>query len=200
MAVNAIVARGLIPVMYRNGAPYAGASRTYYVPSSYGTALYVGDPVIIVTASAESIGIPTVGIATAGGGAFMIGSVTNIGQAGDPIVPMTRDQPVYHPASTAGYVQVADDPFLLFEIQENGSGGAMGIGAAGRNADLVAGSGSTVTGFSGWQLASNTLATTSTLQLRILYPVVRADNDPTTTNAKWLVAINNHAMTRTTGV
>lgn len=194
---NPNATHGLIPSAYRNGAPYAGASRTYYVPSSYASNIFVGDPVIISTSSAESIGIPSVTLATAGGSAFILGVCTAIGQAGDPVVPMTRDLPTYHQASTAGYIQVADDPFLLFECQENGT---MGIGAVGRNVDMVAGSGSTVTGYSGWTLNSSTLATTSTLQMRVIYPVVRADNDPTSQYADWLVAINNHAMTRLTGV
>ncbi len=89
---------------------------------------------------------------------------------------------------------VADDPNLLFEVQEDadgaGTGAPMGVGVVGRNASLIAGTGSAVTGWSGWQLDSSTMNTTDTLQLRIVAPVLRADNDQTLAKANWLVSIN----------
>ena len=194
---NISIARGLIPVRYRSGAPYNGGYNTYFVPASDATAIFIGDPVKPVTASADANGIPTVTIATAAGGAFVLGAVVGIVSAGDPVIAQTRDKTVFRPASTAAYVLVADDPELLFEIQENGT---MGVLAGSRNADLVAGVGSTNSGYSGWQLASSTLNTTNTLQLRILRPVERADNDPVSTSAKWLVSINLHAARNLTGV
>lgn len=197
---NANIARGLVPVAHMSGAPYNGAARLYYVPSTYGTALFVGDPVIIVTASSDANGIQTVQRATAAGGAYMIGAMVGVASAGDPPVVNTFDRFTYHAASTAGYILVADDPDLLFEIQEDGDGGAMGVGAVGRNADLVSGTGSTTSGYSGFQLDSSTLATTATLQLRIVEAVQRSNNDPTLTNAKWLVRINLHSLRNATGV
>jgi hypothetical protein len=67
-------------------------------------------------------------------------------------------------------------------------------GASGRNADLVAGSGSTVTGLSGWQLDSSTLATTNTLQLRVIQALQETDNQVASANAKWLVKLNLSQM------
>lgn len=197
---NANLARGFMPAMHRNGAHWNGAYRVYYVPSTYNTALYIGDPVIIVTASTETLGIPIVGIATAGGGAYAIGSVVGVMTGGNPAVPVLQSSNVYHPASTAGYVAVADDPDLLFEAQEDGLGGAMGIGCVGRNVDMIAGTGSTTSGYSGWMLDSSTLQTTATLQMRIVYPVIREDNDPTLTLAKWLVSFNLHSLRNTSGI
>jgi hypothetical protein len=194
---NANIPRGLVPVRHRNGAPYNGAANVYYVPASYGTALFVGDPVKTVTDSADGNGIQTVAAASAGD--TIIGAVLSLGFGGDPAIPVLRDSGRHHAASTEGYVLVVDDPEILFEIQEDGIGGAMGVGAVGRNADLVAGSGSTVTGWSGFQLDSNTLATTAAT-LRIIAAVLRADNDPTLTNAKWLVSIFEHQMLAATGV
>lgn len=197
---NANIPRGLIPVAYRNGAPWNGKARRYYVPSTYGTALYVGDPVINVTAASDAFGIPTVARATAAGGNYILGAMVGVVSAGNPVVAVTRDMPLYHQASTAGYILVADDPDLLFEVQEDGVGGAMGIGAASRNVDLISGTGSTTTGYSGFLLDSNTLATTATLQMRIVEPIEREDNDPTLTYAKWLCSINLHQHIRTTGI
>src|SRR3990167_8968541 len=184
---NVNLARGLIPVRYISGAPYNGAANVYYVPSTYATALYRGDPVIHVTDASDTNGVPTVARATAAGGNYMIGVMIGVVAHGEPPANVLATDPIYHAASTAGYILVADDPYLLYEIQEDSVGGVMTVGAAGRNADLVAGTGSTVTGYSGFQLDSSTLATTNTLQLRIRRPVERADNDPTLDYAKWLV-------------
>jgi hypothetical protein len=192
--------RGLVPVRHANGAPYNGAGNIYYVPDTYDTALYIGDPVIPVTDSSDANGVPTVARATAGATNYAIGAIVAVMNGGDPAVPVTRDSPRYHPASTAGYVLVADDPDVLFEAQEDGAGGAMGVGAVGRNVDLIAGTGSNYTGYSGWQLDSNTLGTGNTLQMRIVAAVERADNDATLTNAKWLVKFNLHSLRNLTGV
>jgi hypothetical protein len=197
---NANIARGFIPVCSRDGRPYSGASRVFHVPASYGTALFVGDPVIHVTDASDANGIPTVARATAGSGAYMVGVMVGVVAAGDPPVAVTRDLTVYHPASTLGYIMVATDPDLLFEAQEDSVGGVMTVGAAGRNADFIVGTGSTVTGYSGCMIDSNTLNTTATLQFRIVAPVERADNDPTLDYAKWLVSINLHSYRNTTGV
>lgn len=164
---NANIARGLIPVRYRSGQAWSGAANLYYVPSTYGTALFIGDPVIIVTDSSDAQGVQTVQRATAAGGAYTIGPITAMASAGNPMVTVTRDMPRYHLASTAQYVLVADDPDLLFEIQEDSVGGVMTVGAAGRNVDFIAGNGSTVSGFSGWMADSSTgNSTSNTLQDR----------------------------------
>jgi len=197
---NTDIARGLVPVSYRNGAPYNGAANVYYVPASDGTALFTGDPVAPVNAGSETKGIPTVTRATAAGGNYLMGSVVGIVSHGDPAVTVQFSTVNYRAASTEMYVLVADDPNLLFEIQEDGVGGAMGVGAPSRNVDMVAGTGSTATGWSGFELDSSTLDTTNTLQFRIHRPVDRVDNDSTLTNAKWLVSINLHHFNYTTGI
>jgi hypothetical protein len=203
---NANTPKGLFPVSYAWGAPYAGAARVYYVPVGNLTALYFGDPLLGVTNSSDANGVPTMEIAGAGGGTYVGGVFGGIANnAGLLTIPLLQSQPVYLPATTAAYIYVIDDPFVLFEIQEDsvgggGTGGAMVVGAGGRNADLVAGTGSTVTGFSGWQLDSDTLQTTSTLQLRIIEAVQSVDNQAGIPYAKWLVKINLHQMLNPTGI
>lgn len=194
--------RGLIPVRHRNGAPYTGSGNIYYVPASYATALFIGDPVIGVTTGSDGKGIPTIQRATAAGGNFLLGSVVGFISAGDPPVTRTQDKTVYRPASTESYVLIEDDPDVIFEIQEDSVGGNMGAGAPGRNVDLIAGAGSTITGYSGWMADSSTLQTTNTLQLRIMAAVQRADNDVADAGGfgKWLVAINLHSQRNLTGV
>lgn len=191
---------GLRPYAYASGAPYNGAVQTYYVPVGNATALYFGDPVIVLNASADANGVPAVGIATAAGGAYVTGVfVGRTNNAGQTTVTLQSNQTPYLPVSTEAYVMIADDPNLVFAIQEDSNGGAMVAGAASRNADLIAGSGSTVTSQSGWMLDSSTLNTTPTLQLRIMRMLQETDN-AVGAYAKWLVRLNLSSITRPTGV
>jgi hypothetical protein len=174
--------------------------RTYYVPVGNATALYLGDPVISITNSSDGNGVQAVVIATAGGGAQILGAFMGISNnAGLTPITLLQSQTPYLAASQAAYVYVTDDPTLLYWVQENG---AMVAGASGRNADLVAGSGSTVTSESGWQLASSTLNITSTLQMRIIEGLQKVGDTIPGTNGKWLVSINDgiHPWTAGTGI
>lgn len=183
---------GMRPVRHRNGAPYNGAANRYFVPASDGTALFLGDPVIIA-GSADADGIPTVTRATAAGGNYLLGSVV-------AVEPVTRDSTTYRAASEARYVWVADDPDLIFEMQEDAVGGALAVADVGLNADLIAGTGSTVTGLSAFQLDTSTKATTNTLQLRIMGFSQSVNNEVGNANAKVLVAINLHTLRNLTGI
>jgi hypothetical protein len=194
---NANVPRGLVPYRRTTGEPYNGAANVYYVPASVASNIFIGDPVTYLTNSADTSGIPGITLTTAGSSNNILGSMVGIVNGGEPIIPITRDLPIYHQASTAGYILVADDPDTLYEVQENG---AMVQGAPGRNVNLVSGSGSTITGISGWQLNSSTLNTTNTLQMKIIRGLEQADNLIGSTNAKWLCRINLNALTSTTGV
>ena len=193
---NANVARGLIPYRHYDGSVWNGSANVYYVPAAYGTALFIGDPVDIISSSNDANGIPAVKLATVG--SPLIGMVVGIVNAGEPIITVTRDLPIYHPASTAQYILVADDPTLLYQIQDDASAQATAPNLwPGKNANLVAASGSTTTGYSGWQLAASTVATTSTLDVKIIRPLTQADNiisnvANTNMNAKWLVKLNNY--------
>ena len=192
---NANVARGLIPYKYIWGAPYNGSFNIYYVPSSYATALFIGDPVDVVSGSNDANGIPAVQLATVG--SPITGVMVGIVDAGQPVIAVTRDLSPWHLASTNQYIAVADDPNLLHMVQDDASTQARAPSQwAGRNANLVSGSGSTNNGFSGWQLAASTVNTTNTLDVKIIMPLQQADNTISSTantnmNAKWLVKLNN---------
>lgn len=177
---NSNAPTGLTPRRYRNGAPWNGVCRTYYVPATDATPLFVGDPVIIA-GDGDTFGTPTVTRATAA-----TGRITGVVVGFRPSAPFP---PMSRAASTAGYVLVADDPELLFEVQEDSVGGALAATNIGQNISLVAGNGNAATGQSGWQIQSSTAATTNTLQMRIVEMEQRADN-VIGANAKWLCAIN----------
>jgi hypothetical protein len=191
---------GIRPYAYMSGAPYNGAVRTYYVPAGNSTALYFGDPVLNITNSSDGNGVQTVEIASAGASDYILGSFVGISNnAGVTTIPLLQSQTPYLPASTAAYIYVSDDPFLLYAVQEDSVGGALVSGASGRNANLVAGSGSTVTNQSGWQLQSSSLETTNTGQMRIIQMLQEIDNAQGV-NAKWLCKINLHPFLNLTGI
>lgn len=183
---------GLRPIMGLGGGRFTSSVQQCFVPATDGTALYIGDPVIFKgTASAD--GYPTVGIASAGGGAYVSGVV--VGISPDPLFPTT----LYRAASTARYLLV-EVGNVVFEIEEDGIGGALGLAGVSSNADLISGSGSAVTGLSGWLLDSSTSTTTNTLQLRVYGFVDRIGNDPTLVSAKVQVLINLRSYANTTGI
>lgn len=195
---NVNVARGLIPYRHWDGSVWNGSANIYFIPSSYATALFIGDPLDVISGSNDANGVPAVQAGTAGSplvGVFV--GIVSGGTASSYTTAVTRDLPIYHPASTAQYILVADDPTLLFWIQDDASSQARAPNQwAGRNASLVSGSGSTTTGYSGWQLQASSVATTNTLDLKIMRPLDQPDNTissvaNTNMNAKWLVKLNN---------
>lgn len=197
---NANVPRGIQPYAYAWGAPWGGAVRTYYVPVGNATALYLGDPVQLVTNSSDGNGVQTAEIATAAGGNYILGAfMGRSNNAGQATIPVLQSSRVYLPAGEAAYIYVSDDPFLLYWAQEDSVGGAMVSGASGRNVDLVAGAGNTGTAQSGWQLDSSTLAVTATFQMRIIELLQEVDNT-IGVNAKWLTKINLSTMLNPLGV
>lgn len=191
---------GLKPLAYASGGPYNGAVQVYYVPATNATPLFLGDPLALLDGSADANGVPAVGIAKAGGSGYIVGCFQGIANnAGQAVITLTQNETPYLPAGQAAYVYVADDPNLVFLVQEDSVGGALVAGAASRNVDLIAGAGSTVTSFSGWMLQSSTLATTATLQMRLLRAYQSPDN-AIGDQAKWLCRINLHSITNPAGV
>lgn len=198
--------RGFIPVKHVNGSPYSGQANIYYVPSSDGTALFVGDPVKLA-ADANAQGIQQVTKATAG--AAVLGVVVGvINTKFDPVAgqmsggSVSLDTPVYRPASTGQYVLVCDAPDVVYEVEAvTGSNASYSFAVAdvGLNADLATVAGSTVTGTSAAALNMATAAATATLQWKILGVVQRPDNEITGANTKVLVKINNAQLSAGTG-
>lgn len=188
---------GLRPVRFRGGAPYNGAFRAYYIPSSYGTALYIGDPVVktgtsntaVVTFPGGEYGIgtcPEINKATAGDANRMTGVIVGF-------APLPSDlSKQYNPASTERIAYVCDNPDVVFEIQADGAIPAASIGL---NAVFIyTHSGSTATGLSGVELdtTSDAPAADASNQMLILGAVNRPDNDTTLTHAKVEVMLINH--------
>lgn len=197
---------GLRPVQHRNGAPYSGACRPYYVQSDYATALYIGDPVVITGA------VNTAAVTAGGAGSFPVGALQSINKATVGANPITgvivgfastsQTSLTYNAASTERIAFVCDDPEVLYEIQCDGTWTPASVGL---NAALIyTHGGSTTTGRSGAELDSGTTtapATTAGLQLKVRGFVNREDNDMASANSKLLVQINNSTIaTATAGI
>lgn len=194
---NADTPFGLRPVGHPSGLSKARV-RAYYVPSSYATALFVGDPVVKTgtsnTAEAAVVGsgmmpvgsMPEVNKATAGDGNAITGVI--VGVAANPDGLSRR----YLPASTGGVVYVNDDPQTEFEIQADGTIAAAQVGL---NAVLIyTNTGDTDTGQSGAELdtSSDAPAADASNQLTILNVVPRTDNEAGSNFTKVRVRINAH--------
>jgi hypothetical protein len=169
--------------------------RTYFVPSSDATAVFVGD-LVKLAGSADGTGVATVIQAAAGDAC--IGVVTGIDQVKSVADANFSLYRLHRPASVGMYVSVCDDPMAVFEIQENNGGSGTAVTDVGNNANFIVGSGDTVTGLSGMQLNAATIATTATLPLKIMGFVQRPDNE-ISANGKLLVKINNHQLGSHTG-
>jgi hypothetical protein len=198
---NSNLPQGLRPI-HQNGTPWSGQGRLCAVPASQAGNIFLGDP-LVALGGTDAFGCPLVGIASAGAANPVLGVMLSImnGPSGSGFT-VTRDLPVYRQASIANYIFICDDPNALFVVQEDSVGGAVAASAAGfANANLVAGAGSTVTGFSGWQLQSSSVSSSAntTYQLKIV-GLARGPGNSIGTYADWVVRLNNPQLWSTTGV
>lgn len=193
---------GLAPVQYLSGTPWNGGGRVYCIPDTDDTNAYaIGDPVTLA-GSSDANGVPTITLATAGTGNAILGAI--VSGAGAMIYGgaygVPADSPIVIPATKtrAYYVLVADDPNIIFEVQEEATGTALAAADVGLNANLVAGANNGY--LSGWQLDRTTPGTGSTLQVKLMR-LAQVQNNAFGDYAKWWVKINNHVFaTGVTGI
>lgn len=189
---------GFSPVGYLNGAPWNGQARLYSIAANYGTALYIGDPVIS-SGTADANGVPGIQIGATTGA--LRGVIVGLGVSEGLMADPTNLDRVYRPASDTRvwYAMVADDPNIIFEVQEESNGTQLAATEVGLNTISKSGTGNGYV--SGWMIPSATGATpntTATLQLRLLGLARRPDN-AFGAYAKWLVQINVHELAHGTG-
>lgn len=180
---NASTPNGAVPVRTLTG-PYNGAANAYSTSSSDGTLLGIGDFVKIAGTSQTIGDVTYTDVTRAATGDVIVGVVTSV-------VPATRDSTVYRTASTATIVNVADDPQLLFEMQESAGGTSLTANDIGLNANFVVANASTTTGLSATTLDNSTEATTNTLDVKIV-GLANKPNNAVGESAKWIVKINRH--------
>jgi hypothetical protein len=188
---NANRPSGLSPVRMITGAPYNGQATLYSIDKDYTTALYIGDPVIS-SGTANDKGVQGITLAAVTGP--IRGVIVGLGTSQGLLANPSNLDITYRPgaATTADwYALVVDDPNVVFEVQEIGTGTPLTKAACGLNADLETGTGN---GFvSGWMVGNDNEAVTATLQVRLLGLAQRADN-AFGQYAKWEVLINAHEL------
>lgn len=195
---NANRPSGFTPVGYLNGSPWTGKARLYSIAANYGTALYIGDPVIS-SGTADANGVPGIAIANTTGAVrgVIVGLSKYEGMVGNP----SNLDITYRPASDPAvwYAMVADDPNIIFEVQEESNGTQLAATEIGLNTISKSGAGNGYV--SGWMIPSATGATpntTATLQLRLL-GLARKPNNAFGAYAKHLIQFNVHELAHGTG-
>lgn len=190
MVANPNTPMGLVPVRRIDGMPWNSSLRRYQIPATNTSAYYLGDPVIKLAANADANGVPAVVLATAGTANKVTGVICGFepkpGWIGSP-------GNAYRPAAAqtlATYVYVCDDPSVLFEVQCDSGGGEFAAASVGKNANLLSGSGSPYTGWSGWLLDTSSVGTGATLQVNVISGVPALDNTLGQAYSKVLVRIN----------
>jgi len=156
------------------------------------TAIYFQDPV-------KALNTGTIGVAAAGD--QLLGSLNGVF-----FTNTTTRKPTWtnnlQASNTAtdilGYV--ADDPYERFEIKSNDSNASAQTDVF-QNANIVYAAGDSANYVSAVRLDNSTINTTNTLQLRIIGPSTNIGNDDIgSAGVTWVVNINKHFFTQTTGV
>lgn len=190
---NANRPTGLSPVKYLGGADWDGKVNIYQIAAANTDPFYPGDLVDLSGDGDTVRGIPGIALATAGNPA--VGVLLSVGVNPDsgPYINPNDLSLTYAPATKTQqyYAAVVDDPNVIFEIQELGTGTQLTSAAIGLNANIVYAAPATGVKYSGTMLDNATEATTSTLNLKLLGLQRRLDN-AFGAYAKWLCLINNH--------
>lgn len=188
---------GLRPVNRLDGLPYAGAMRQIPIASGYNTNIFTGDLVKLV-------GSGTVEKDTGTAAATPVGVFMGCAYSSPDLNYYLHSQ--YFPANTAAddiMAYVVDDPYALFKVAAVSGTTVIngyGQGVIGGNAPLVQNAGDTATGNSGVAINGGSVATTSTLPVRIIQGVAETV-DSSGNFTEFLVKWNaGHQYLNTTGV
>lgn len=176
---------------------------TCFIPSSDGTAVFVGDAVKLAGSAGNIVGGPKKAtVAQCAATDPIYGVVVGFHQH---TVTTGMDLGRRHrPASTAMYVLVKPANHQdVYRIQADDDSATLAVTDVGLNADLIVGSGNATTGMSAMQLDTSTKATTPGLQVKIIGFDDRPSNQVGVANQDVLVRINQSVLGNdagTTGV
>lgn len=192
---NKISPRGFVPSRYASGATWNGATNVYFIPSTDASMFSVGDAVK-AAAGGDAMGVPAV--AKALGTDTVRGVIVGV-------LPVAPNEPSLQatvldltntniPAVKLKgyYVMVCDDPDVLFEIEDDGLA-ALTATACNKNASFTVANPVAPSMVSQSVLATGTIGTVATLNLRLFGLVQRPDN-LYGVNANWLVKFNLHEL------
>jgi hypothetical protein len=164
---NKDIVNGFRPLRRLSGGTTWPINR-YYIDSSNAVAAVGIGTMMTLAANTSSVGVPEVAIlATQGSVVAPLGPVVAI--------EFNPDAPnrLYLPASTSGYVYIADAPDMVLAVQ---SSGTFEDGDIGAKADLTDAGTSTTTGMSGQEIDQSDIGATLTFPFTIYKLLNRADN------------------------
>lgn len=170
MAVNRPF--GLAAVRHRNGNPFNQQLSKYFIPAADGSAYYLGDAVKSV-ANADAVGIPA--LQKSAGNDIIRGVFMGQEQPGTNLPSiqgvLLQNTQTSIPAAKAGtnyYMLVADDPDIVFCIQDDGiTTGNLVAANANKNANMTIATPTLAQQFSASVILSSSIAVTSTLLLKL---------------------------------
>ena len=188
---------GLEAINSVDGKPYAGAIRQIPITAAYGTAIYNGDIVKLVTGGTvekSAIGAnveaqPTLGVFV---GCQYVNSSSQLVQA------------QYYPTGvTSAVAFVVLDPQAAFKVAVTTSGNTSVVtsvtrAVVGTNMEIATGSGSNATGNSGLSVVSGSAANTAILPVRVI-DVVPETAVNATNFREVIVKLNQPQLEITTG-
>jgi len=201
---------GLKPVKSLIAGDWDGRGNIYSIPTTDATySYYVGD-VVTHGGGADANGIPScfkyvpgAGSASTGiNGAGPMGVVVAIGtNPNGPWADPTDLTKTWAPQTKAKayYALVADDPFLIYEVQEGGSGTALAAADTGLNCNLSYTAAPSTGYVSGTILDNTTKAATIGLDVKLM-GLARTPGNAYGYYARWLVMLNTTFYTNGTGI
>lgn len=200
---NTIGSRGFVPSRYRNGADFSGAVNLYHIPASDANQFNPGDAVKS-SPNADANGVPDVTKAL--GSDTVRGVIVGIlvSPPNQPsIMGVNLDLTVQNTPGAGKthdyYVLVADDPAIIYEIQDDGLT-ALTATASNKNASFTVVNPTSPQQNSASVLTTSSVGTAQTLNLRIM-GLVQRPNNAFGLNANWLVCFNQHEyMGNTSGI
>ena len=175
---------GFVPSRHMSGSPIR--TNKYTITSGLAENIFNGDLVILTT---DGVITPHTATEVNNLGVFAGVSYT----ASDGSYKFSE----YWPSGTTGtniIAYVYDDPYIVYKVQSDGSPAQTDLGAC---ADVVAGTGSTTTGQSAFELNSSMGTGTATCKLIGLY---ESPENAFGANAVVEVLINEHILKATAGI
>jgi hypothetical protein len=189
---------GLRPLNLLGGQSYAGSTREYAIPASYGTSIQYGDPVIITntgstrgTLARFNTTTTAATITSTGGGFGFVGVFVGCTFTDPTYGTVFRQNYTSGNAATDIMAYVVDDPDALFQVQADDTLGQTALGCNAALIQTVAGnSGSNIN--SGVGLDASSIATTNTLPVRIVDFVNSTTSQIGDAYTDVIVRINTH--------
>jgi hypothetical protein len=194
---------GLLPINSVDGKPYAGATRQLPIASTYNTAIFYGDIVVVVDGGTiEKSGVTDNSTGSAANYTYgVFTGVQYVNSQGQTV------QAQYYPgnaAATSAIAYVVDDPMAAFKVAvvfANSVVTTVNQSIVGVNMAIDQGTGNTTSGNSGAGVLAptNNLGNAATLPVRAVSVIPET---ATGTNAftEVVVKLNNPQILRTTGI